>query len=80
MSRADARDHDNPNAIRLREERVPEHHRQLGRSKRNMHAWDASILRIEGADAFLKSEERLIDLSSFQSSLPVITLCVLGSL
>lgn len=57
------------------QERVSQNHSQLGCTE-----GDVSTIRFERSDAFLECKQTFVDFSSFKSSLPIVTLCVLCSL
>lgn len=76
-ARGDAGNHDNLRVATVvpTEEGVTQHHGELGGAERHMCA-----LHVDGADALLQREERLVDLRSLDTALAVIRLRVLGPL
>lgn len=68
--RVNARNHNNLRLLFCKE-RVSQHHRELGGSKRNV-----VTLHVQCSDAFFECQQTFVDLCTFQSSLTVVTLAV----
>ncbi len=82
-TRASGRDasyHDDSNPICIHGEGVSQNHSQLASSEGYMHILSSVLLQVQAPYAFFKSQQTLVNLSSFQSSLSVVALCVSCSL
>ena len=71
--RVNAGNHDDIDLIA--QERVSEDHRQLRSSE-----WNMPALCVKGSNAFFKRQETLVDLCTFHSPLPIVTLGICCSL
>ena len=71
--RVNAGNHDDIDLIA--QERVSEDHRQLGSSE-----WNMPALCVKGSYAFFKRQETLVDLCTFHSPLPIVTLGICRTL
>lgn len=70
--RRHATDHHDPTLLSLADETVPQ-----GQCEFTSPEWQMTLAVVHGPDAFLESQETLVDLRPLYSPLPVVTLGVL---